>query len=120
MRDKRDRQSALKKLMTRCHPSRGARAETVVAAGLIAKFIQETKPTMWRWPTDTRTLVVGYSEWTNRTVKPEGVTEGKLKAPYLVKHGDVTVWSALRKGYIGVLVKNTLLLLPADSAEPMW
>jgi hypothetical protein len=113
-----ERKKTLVKVLKLCHPTQTY--EAMAASRQAQRLIQELKPNLWRWRPGTEVTIVPFRDWINRTLKPETLQRGRLKTVFMARADMVREWSILHKGRIGVLRKDSLLLLPADSAEPLW
>lgn len=86
--------------------------EAKSAAERALKEIAHLKPTMWRWPAEIEVA---------RTATDDGKTwiKRRLKHVLMVSEGMVS-YRLLHRSLIAVRLSHDVLLLPADSMEPMW
>jgi hypothetical protein len=91
---------------------------TEAAAHLAARFIRDLAPAAWYWPRGTRTIRVKYSDF--REQRRDRVLAGELVEGLQVKASQVCEWQLLRRGKLGVVMGNWLIIFPAESAEPLF
>ncbi len=109
----RHRRERLGKFLRLCrNPSE---EEAKSAARRTLREIQELKPTMWRWPADVRV------RYTLDAQPPFKWKDGRLKEVLFVRVQVESVdYRLLHKAIVAVRIGTRTLLLPVDSAEPMW
>lgn len=106
----------LVKLLRLCHSTQTE--EAARAAARVRQLVVELRPNAWRWGVGLRTLTLPVTDFLNKN--GDQTVEGKTAQVLIVTADQVRVWRNLPKGWIGVVVQNWLVFLPADSAEPVW
>lgn len=110
------RQQKLVKLLRQCTPGN---AQLKAAARMTYRYIQETKPKAWRWPKGVEVLSVLHEDFIRK--RKDSLTRAKLVDSYIVDASQMRAWHVLSAGKMAVLVEHGwLVILPADSAEPMF